>query len=112
MSNQVLEEIKSQIKTGNASEVSELVRKTIKRKLEEEILKMIDSQDGDITDLEELMSLAERYGFKEISSVLERYSYETLRNFARTKRESGKRNSREEKHVKGFRVETKQVGAA
>jgi len=55
-----LEFIKSRTTPENVVEVSRLVRQAMEKRLEEKILELIDKQDGDVTEIGEMIEIAEQ----------------------------------------------------
>lgn len=92
----VVEEIKAKINDTNSREAYESVKETLRQRLQERVLEMIDLPRGEVDlELDELMQIAERFGFKDEREILERYSFETLRDFTRFKRKKRNRSEKE-----------------
>lgn len=105
MTDELLEQIKSQITKDNAYEVGLLVREAIRRRLGEKIDELIELPKGKTDkDLEFYMDIAEQFGFSDERSVLERYSYETLREVIRVKTNPKKTRKQKEKELEDFLV--------
>lgn len=103
MTENQLENIKTKINDQNAVEVAKALEETIRKRLDDKIIDLIDLPLGKTDkDLELYMSLAEEHGLEDEKDILLRLSYEKLREVIRAKTSPRKTRKQKEKELEDF----------